>query len=74
MGGKVGCERRIEVLVKIKKKNFFGGGGRGRGGGVGGFWGVRVDVTENREFKKKYVCVWVGFGGQGECEQRIEVL
>ena len=34
-GGQGGCERRIEVFVKIqKKKNFFGGGGVG---GVGGF-------------------------------------
>ena len=42
MGGQGGCERRIEVFVKIpKKKNiYFGGGGSGgdgldRGGGVG---------------------------------------
>ena len=37
-GGQDGCERRIEVFVKIKKKNFFGeggGGGRGRVGGSG---------------------------------------
>ena len=27
-----GCERRIEVFVKIKKKMIFGGSGRGRGG------------------------------------------
>ena len=33
-GGQGGCERRIEVFVKIKKKNF--GGGSGGGGGVGG--------------------------------------
>ena len=36
-GGQDGCERRIEVFVKIqKKKNFFffwGGGGGGRGPG-----------------------------------------
>ena len=30
-GGQGGCERRIEVLVKIKKKWGIGGGG---GGGV----------------------------------------
>ena len=38
VGGQSGCERRIEVFVKIqKKKNFFGGGGLGGGGGsVGG--------------------------------------
>ena len=42
LGGQRGCERRIEVFVKIQKKIFFfffGGGG-----GVGG--GVRVDVNE----------------------------
>ena len=37
MGGQSGCERRIEVFVKIQKKNL-GGGGRGVWGGVG--WGV----------------------------------
>ena len=41
MGGQGGCERRIEVFVKIQKKNFFfflgGGVGLGRvGGSVGG--------------------------------------
>ena len=30
--GQGGCERRIEVFVKIQKKNFFFGGG-GRVGG-----------------------------------------
>ena len=54
-GGQGGCERRIEVFVKMQKKNiFFGGGGGVRwgsvaegvrwGGGVGGA-GVRVDVN-----------------------------
>ena len=34
--GQGGCERRIEVFVKIqKKKYFFWGGGGGVGGGVG---------------------------------------
>ena len=34
LGGQSGCERRIEVFVKIKKKNWGGcGGGRGRVGG-----------------------------------------
>ena len=36
LGGQDGCERRIEVFVKIKKKNFFWGGGGGGGGRVGG--------------------------------------
>ena len=38
-GGQGGCERRIEVFVKIQKNNiFFLGGGSGGGGGcrVGG--------------------------------------
>ena len=30
MGGQGGCERRIEVFVKIQKKKNWGGGGRGR--------------------------------------------
>ena len=36
-GGQGGCERRIEVFVKIQKKIFFfwGGGGR-EGSGWGG--------------------------------------
>ena len=33
--GESGCERRIEVFVKIQKNIFFLGGG-GWGGGVGG--------------------------------------
>ena len=35
LGGQSGCERRIEVFVKIQKKKIFFGGG-GRGGGVSG--------------------------------------
>ena len=47
MGGQSGCERRIEVFVKIqKKKNFFGGVGGGGGGGGG----VRVDVNKELNF------------------------
>ena len=50
LGGQGGCERRIEVFVKIqkKKKNLGGGGGPGGGGRVGG--GVRVDVNEELKF------------------------
>ena len=53
-GGQGGCERRIEVFVKIQKKTIFflggvgGGGGVGGRGGVGG--GVRVDVNEEMKF------------------------
>ena len=46
LGGQSGCERRIEVFVKIQKKKFGGGGWEG--GGVGG--GVRVDVNEELKF------------------------
>ena len=45
LGGQSGCERRIEVFVKIQKKKFWGGG---VGGGSG--WGVRVDVNEELKF------------------------
>ena len=52
-GGQSGCERRIEVFVKIQKKRFFWGGGGVGGGSVGGLgsgWGVRVDVNEELKF------------------------
>ena len=35
-GDQDGCERRIEVFVKIQKKIFLGGGGVGGGVGLGG--------------------------------------
>ena len=35
-GGQSGCERRIEVFVKIQKKKFLGGGVGLGGGSVGG--------------------------------------
>ena len=40
VGDQGGCERRIEVFVKIQKKIYISGGGGGGGGRVG----VRVDV------------------------------
>ena len=51
LGGQSRCERRIEVFVKIQKKNFFFFFGGGGGGGVRVGWGwvgggVRVDVNE----------------------------
>ena len=47
MGFQGGCERRIEVFVKIQKINFFLGGGGGPGGSG---LGVRVDVDEELKF------------------------
>ena len=46
LGGQSGCERRIEVFVKIQTKKIFLGGG---GGGESGL-GVRVDVSEELKF------------------------
>ena len=37
-GGQGGCEQRIKVFVKIKKKNIFRGGGVGVGSGAGEGW------------------------------------
>ena len=62
-GGQGGCERRIKVFVKIKKKHFFLGGGGGVGGGVGG----GGQVAGGRGV--------VGLGGDvgyGGCEPRVE--
>ena len=60
-GSQGGCEQRIDVFVKFKKKLFIfffwgggGGGGLGRvggaGGRLGGGGGVRVDVNEELKF------------------------
>ena len=70
LGGQGGCEQRIEVFVKIKKK-LGGGGGEGLGWG-GGF---RVDVIDELKFLGKFTKkkIWGG-GGQGRCEQRSEVF
>ena len=53
LGGQGGCERKIEVFVKIQKIIlffFFGGGGGGGRGKGSGWWGVRVDVNEELKF------------------------
>ena len=77
--GSGGCERRIEVFVKIKKKkikkkiNFFlrgGLGGRVWGGGGGGQGGCerRIEVFVKIQKKKLGgggVGGGVGFGGSG---------
>ena len=53
--GQGGCDRRIEVFVKIHTKKIGGGGrggsgGLGLGGGSGWCGGVRVDVNEELKF------------------------
>ena len=58
LGGQSGCERRIEVFVKIpKKKYFFLGGGRGRGQGG---CERRIEVFVKIQKKKIF-----GGGGRG---------
>ena len=57
-GGQGGCERRIEVFVKIQKKNL-GVGGRGRVGVV------RVDVIKELKFLGKFKKKIVGGGWPG---------
>ena len=52
LGVQGGCEQRIEALVKIKKKNYLGGG-RGGGEGVGGRRRVG-DVNEELKFLRKF--------------------
>ena len=77
--GQGGCERRIEVFVKIKKRNFFfggGGGGVGLGGRVGGSgWGGcerRIEVFVKIQ-KKKKIFFWGG-GGGGVCVVQFRPL
>ena len=68
MGGQGGCERRIEVFVKIKKK---WGGGRGGGGWVGGGsgWGGQGGCERRIEVfvknKKKFFFFFWGGGWGG---------
>ena len=70
-GGQSGCERRIEVFVKIQKKKL-GWGREGEGsdfGGQGGcdprirkFWG-KIHQKKNFRGGGRF-----GGGGQGGCE------
>ena len=64
LGGQGGCERRIEVFVKIQKKKWGGGGvgGRGRdwGGGGGGQGGCERRIEVFVKIQKK-----LGGGGGG---------
>ena len=70
LGGRSGCERRIEVFVKIQKKKIGGGVAGGMGGGVGvGLGGQsgcerRIEVFVKIQKKKKFF--GGGVGGQWE--------
>ena len=66
-GGQGGCERRIEVFVKIQKKKFFflGGGGRvcwGVGVGLRGQSGCERRIEVFVKIQKK---IFGGGGGRG---------
>ena len=62
LGGQDGCERRIEVFVKIKKKISLGEGGVGLGGQGGCERRIEVFVKIQ---KKKFFFFWGGGGGVG---------
>ena len=63
MGGQDGCERRIEVFVKIQKKNW--GGGRVRGGGGGSGLGGQGGCERRIEVFVKIQKQIGGVGGRG---------
>ena len=81
MGGQVGCERRIEVFVKIQNIFFFGeGGGVGSchvvGGGEGCQGGCerRNEVFVKIQKKKKKKKLGGGGGGRvGRGGVRVDV-
>ena len=60
MGGQGGCERRIEVFVKIKKKILWGGG---LGVGLGGQGGCERRIEVFVKIQKKNL--GGGVGGRG---------
>ena len=69
LGGQGGCERRIEVFVKIQKKLGRGGLGGGRWGGVGlrgGQGGCDRRIEDFAKIKKKKnFFFFLGGGGGG---------
>ena len=67
-GGQGGCERRIEVFVKIQKKIFLGGrGGGGVGVGLGGQGGCERRIEVFVKIQKKTIFFGGGWsvGGSG---------
>ena len=78
LGGQGGCDRRIEVFVKIQKINSGGWDGGGGGGvGLGGQGGCEQRFEASGKIQKKNWWggrgrVWAG--GRGGCDRRIEVF
>ena len=74
LGGQSGCERRIEVFVKIQKKKFWGGGsggsvgGVGLGGGGGGQGGCERRIEVFVKIQKKKFGGGSGWGGGSVAE------
>ena len=62
MGGQSGCERRIEVFVKIQKKKL-GWGREGEGSGLGGQGGCERRIEVFVKIQKKNF--WGGSVGGG---------
>ena len=64
-GGQGGCERRIEVFVKIRKKKLGGGGPIG-GIGLGGQGGCERRIEVFVKVQKNYfIFFFWGGGGSG---------
>ena len=73
-----GCERKIKVLVKIKKNNIFflGGGGSSRGVRVGGDQGRCEQRSEVFvRIQKRNIFFWGGGGqvGGGSGGSQVDV-
>ena len=66
-GGQGGCDRRIEVFVKIPKKNWGGGGVEGDSGGGVGLRGGQGGCDRRIEFFGKIQKKNWGLGGGGSC-------
>ena len=65
LGGQSGCERRIEVFVKIQKKKIGGGGGWVGGSGWGGQSGCERRIEVFVKIQKKTFFFLGGGGGGG---------
>ena len=68
MGGQSGCERRIEIFLKIQKKKIWGGSGGRWGGGSGRGQGGcerRIEVFVKIQKKKFWGVGGVSGGGRG---------